>query len=55
MIDYQTSCEIRKLRDETQLTLTQIAGQLGLHRQTVAAWKNVRATSVAKRSRPGGE
>ena len=39
MIDYQTFCQIRQLRDEAQLTITQIAGQLGLHRQTVAVWE----------------
>ncbi len=39
MIDYQTFCQIRQLRDEQHLTLTQIAAQLGLHRQTVSQWE----------------
>ena len=38
MIDYQTFCQVRHLRDEQHLNLTQIAHQLGLHRQTVAQW-----------------
>lgn len=38
MIDYQIFCQIRHLRDEHHLTVTQIAGQLGLHRQTVSLW-----------------
>jgi transposase len=38
MIDYQTFCQIRQLRDEAQLTITQIAGQLGLHWQTASLW-----------------
>jgi transposase len=38
MIDYQSFCQIRQLRDEAHLTITQIAAQLGLHRQTVAMW-----------------
>ena len=39
MIDYQTFCQIRQLRDEQQLTITQIAHQLGLHWQTVDKWE----------------
>lgn len=39
MIDYQTFCQLRHLRDEQQLTITQIARQLGLHWQTVASWE----------------
>ena len=39
MIDYQTFCQVRQLRDAEQLTITQIAAQLGLHWQTVAAWE----------------
>ena len=38
MIDYQTFCQIRQLRDEAQLTITQIADQLGLHWQTASTW-----------------
>jgi IS30 family transposase len=38
MIDYQTFCQIRHLRDEAHLNITQIARQLGLHRQTVSQW-----------------
>ena len=38
MIDDQTFCQIRQLRDDQHLHLTQIARQLGLHRQTVAHW-----------------
>lgn len=39
MIDYQTFCQIRQLRDAAHLTIAQIARQLGLHWQTVAAWE----------------
>ena len=39
MIDYQTFCQIRHLRDEAHLNITQIARQLGLHRQTVSQWE----------------
>lgn len=39
MIDYQTFCQIRQLRDEAQLTITQIARQLGLHWQTASKWE----------------
>ena len=39
MIDYQTFCQIRQLRDEAKLTIAQIAAQLGLHWKTVAAWE----------------
>jgi len=39
MIDYQTFCQIRQLRDTEHLTITQIARQLGLHWQTVAHWE----------------
>ena len=38
MIDYQTFCQIRQLRDEAHLNVTQIAAQLGLHWQTVSKW-----------------
>jgi len=38
MIDYQTFCQIRQLRDEAHLSVTQIAAQLGLHWQTVSKW-----------------
>lgn len=38
MIDDQTFCPIRQLRDEAQLTITQIAEQLGLHWQTASQW-----------------
>ena len=38
MIDYQSFCQIRQLRDEAQLTITQIADQLGLHWQTASKW-----------------
>lgn len=38
MIDYQTFCQIRQLRDEAHLTITQIADQLGLHWQTASTW-----------------
>jgi len=39
MIDYQTFCQIRQLRDDAHLNLTQIADQLGLHWQTVSKWE----------------
>jgi len=39
MIDYQTFCQIRHLRDEEHLTITQIARQLTLHWQTVSKWE----------------
>ena len=39
MIDYQIFCQIRQLRDAEHLTITQIARQLGLHRQTVSLWE----------------
>ena len=39
MIDYQTFCQIRQLRDTEHLNITQIAQQLGLHRQTVSRWE----------------
>ena len=39
MIDYQAFCQIRHLRDEAHLTITQIARQLGLHWQTVSKWE----------------
>ena len=39
MIDYQVFCQIRQLRDAEHLTITQIARQLGLHRQTVSQWE----------------
>jgi len=39
VIDYQAFCQIRHLRDEAHLTITQIARQLGLHRQTVTKWE----------------
>jgi transposase len=39
MIDYQTFCQIRHLRDEAHLTIAQIARQLNLHRQTVSQWE----------------
>ncbi len=38
MIDYQTFCQVRQLRDAEQLTITQIAAQLGLHWQTANKW-----------------
>jgi transposase len=38
MIDYQTFCQIRQLRDQAQLTITQIADRLGLHWQTASVW-----------------
>ncbi len=39
MIDYQIFCQIRHLRDEQHLTITQIARQLALHWQTVSKWE----------------
>jgi len=39
MIDYQSFCQIRQLRDEAHLSITQIAAQLGLHWQTVSKWE----------------
>jgi transposase len=39
MIDYQTFCQIRHLRDEQHLNVTQIAHQLGLHWQTASKWE----------------
>lgn len=41
MIDYHTFCQIRQLRDTEHLTITQIAQQLSLHRQTVAHWEKL--------------
>lgn len=40
MIDYQTFCRLRQLRDREGLSLAQIARELGLHPQTVALWAN---------------
>ncbi|NBQ59126.1 MAG: IS21 family transposase [Opitutaceae bacterium] len=55
MIDYQTFCQIRQLRDEAQLSITQIARQLGLDWQTVSKWakqaRYKRRQSVAGRRR----
>ena len=51
MIDYQTFCQLRHLRDEEQLTITQIARQLGLHWQTVATWEK-RARYERRQSAP---
>jgi hypothetical protein len=38
MIDYQTYCQIRHLRDQEQLSVGQIARQLELVRTTVRKW-----------------
>ena len=38
MIDYQTFCKLRHLHDVDRLSVTQIAAELGLHRETVANW-----------------
>ena len=38
MIDYQTFCKLRQLHDVDRLSVTQIAAELGLHRETVANW-----------------
>ncbi len=38
MIDYQTFCRLRQLRDRDGLNAAQIARELGLHPQTVSLW-----------------
>ena len=38
MIDFQTFCKLRQLHDVDRLSVTQIATELGLHRETVAHW-----------------
>ncbi len=38
MINYATFCQIRSLRQDQKLTVSQIARQLQLHRQTVRYW-----------------
>lgn len=38
MIDYQTFCHLRQLRDRDGLNAAQIARELGLHPQTVSLW-----------------
>ncbi len=38
MIDYETFCRLRQLRDERGLKIAQIAAELGLDRRTVACW-----------------
>jgi transposase len=38
MIDYETFCRLRQLRDEQGLKISQIAAQLGLDPKTVAHW-----------------
>ena len=38
MIDYQTFCKLRHLHDVDRLSITQIAAELGLHRETVSTW-----------------
>lgn len=38
MIDYETFCRLRQLRDEQGLKISQIAAQLGLDPKTVANW-----------------
>jgi hypothetical protein len=40
VIDYQTFCRLRQLRDREGLSLAQIARELGLHPETVALWAN---------------
>ena len=39
MIDFHSFQQIRRLRDHDGLTITQIAGELGLHWQTVSKWE----------------
>lgn len=54
MIDYQTYCQLRHLRDEERLTIAQIARRLGVHRQTAAKWEKrprYEARSAAPASR----
>ena len=43
MIDYETFCRLRQLRDEKQLKISQIAAELDLDPKTVAHWMD-RAT-----------
>ncbi len=38
MIDFQTFCKLRQLHDVDRLSITQIATELGLHRETVSKW-----------------
>ena len=38
MIDYQTFCHLRQLRDRDGLNAAQIAREPGLHLQTVSLW-----------------
>ncbi len=38
MIDYETFCRLRQLRDEQGLKISQIAAQLDLDPKTVANW-----------------
>ena len=38
MIDYQSYCQIRHLREQDKLTITQIAAALSLERSTVRKW-----------------
>ncbi len=38
MISYPTFCRLRQLHDQDGLDVSQIAGELKLHRQTVATW-----------------
>ena len=38
MIDFQTFCKLRQLHDVDRLSITQIATELGLHRETVSHW-----------------
>ena len=38
MIEYQIYCQIRHLRDQDKLSITQIAGALAIQRSTVRKW-----------------
>jgi len=57
MIDFHSFQQIRRLRDYDRLTITQIAGELGLHWQTVSKWEKrtryERRQPAAPLARPG--
>ena len=41
MIPYELYCRLRQLREQEHWTLSQIARELGLHRETVRHWLSV--------------
>jgi transposase-like protein len=50
VIDYQTFCHLRQLRDRDGLNAAQIARELGLHPQTVSLW--IDRTTYDRRKAP---